>query len=229
MGAVTRQLVMPHARSFLLLDLRRLMRDPKTVVAFIVVLSVPVIGTLYGANLLQLQMMMSLFLPVIVGWSWGGDLAAGTLAPVAYGAIRPPSLLATRSAAFLLPTLFGYAIAALSCRSDAMETLAALAFAIHLLLLGVLLSSLFRSAECGWLPLFVAFAGVWLPIVSIMKRSGGEIPQPWLHALAVLFAPSIATSLGFASIKGAMLVHLAAALLWAALSIRTIARPGAIR
>lgn len=225
MGAVT----MPHAKSFLRLDLVRLARDVKSVAALAAILGVPVVGALYGVSALPLHMTMSLFLPVLAGWSWGGDLAAGTLAPLAYSAIAPSSLLATRCAAFALPILIGHGLAALAFRSDPMAALAALVFAMHVLLFGFLLSTLSRSAEVGWLPIFIAFAGVWLPTVSIMKRTGGEIPQGWLHVLAVLFAPSIATSLGFASLRGAMLVHLAAALLWAALSIRAIARPGAIR
>jgi hypothetical protein len=229
MDAVTREHPMLHRRSSVWLELLRLTRDVKVVVGFVVVLSIPVIGALYGANPLQLQMLASLFLPVLVGWSWGGDLAAGTLAPLAYGVMAPSSLLATRSAVFAVPTLLGQAIAALAFRGAPLDIFAALAFAMHVLLLGFLLSSVFRSAEVGWLPLFAAFAGVWLPIVSTMKRSGGEIPQHWLHALAILFVPGLATSLGFMTTIGMTLVHLGAALLWAALSFGAILRPGAIR
>lgn len=223
------ELPLPHRRSFLRLDLLRLVRDVKSVVAFVAILGVPVIGSIYGGSAFHLHVPMSLFLPVLVGWSWGRDLAAGTLAPLAYGAIKPTFLLRTRCAALALLTLSVHGIAALISLSDSIEILAGLAFAMHMLLFGFMLTTIFRSAEVGWLPAFVAFAGVWLPIIATLRRTGGEIPQPWLHALAVMFVPSIAASLGFTTTTGAMLLHIGASVVWSAVAILAITRDGAIR
>jgi hypothetical protein len=227
MGAVMR--IAGDSRAIIWLDVLRLTRDLKSVVALLAIISVPVAGAMYGANAFHLHAAMSLFLPVLVGWSWGRDLSAGTLAPLAYGAIRPVSLLGSRFAAFALAALMGHLIAALASRGEPIEACAAIVFAMHMLLLGFFLATICRSAEVGWLPLFAAFAGVWLPVVSTMKRTGGDVPQPWLHGLAVLFTPGLATSLAFTTTVSAMIVHITASVLWAVLAMFAVVRLGAIR
>jgi len=187
------------------------------VVFLVTIFAAPLFAALAGLSAAKTEMLGALFLPVLIGWSWGRDVSSGRLVPLALAGAGATMLLFVRLAAFAITALLGVVTVALAARTSASEMSLMTLFTAHILVLGFLLVTLFRSGDAGWVPLFVAFAGVWLPLVYAMKQTGGAVEQVWLRWLTAAFLPQFALDLRIYSVEHLQVLLAALSLLWLAL------------
>jgi hypothetical protein len=183
-------------------DAKRLLRDPKMWMFLVSIFGIPFFAASAGLSAAKTEMLGALFLPVIVGWSWGRDLSSGRLVPIALAGAGPHGLLFVRLVTIGAVTAIGVSAVAVLGRTSMDETLLMALFTSHILLLGFALVTLSRSGDVGWLPVFVAFAGVWLPILFTMKRLGAMADPPAVvRWLASALLPQVSMDLQLASTK----------------------------
>ena len=210
------------------LELVRLRRDARAIAALAAVFAAPLFAPLAGGSAVRTQMLTALFLPVIIGWTWGNDLASGRLVPLALSRFSPARLMAARIAAFGGIALLASVGAAIASHAAVDEAGVLILFVLQLTVFAFALITALRSAEAGWIPLFVAFAGVWLPMLAIMKRSGGAMPQRWLHWLTAMLLPQFAMELEFYLARQLMLIYAVLAAAWSLLAWLAVSRPEAL-
>lgn len=196
-------------------ELRRLLRDPKIVVGWLAVFGLPLLAVASaGSSGLWAVTATSLFLPVLVGWSWGADLATGRLAPLVLGRISKLILVAVRVTLFATGVLLGLLLLLLAARPPLRDALLVTATSLELLCLGFATVTILGGPHGGWVPIFIAIAGVWSPLVLTLKLHDSSVPPAWLRALALILAPRLGTGLEFLSPEVATLALAGLSILW---------------
>jgi hypothetical protein len=218
--------LIPMATSSLLrVEFLRLLRDVKTLLLLLAIFGTPPLAALGGGSVAKLLMFTALFLPVAIGWSWGADVASGRLIQLAVSRYSSTQLLFSRVVLFGGISILAGFIVALFSGTPSELTVLLLLFTLHIVLLGFFLCTWLRSAEVGWLPIFAALVAVWLPMLSVMKKTGGAIPQRWLRWLTAVLLPQFATELSFYSPRQLMLISGYLFVLWSILAFIAILRP----
>jgi hypothetical protein len=214
--------------SLLRFEFLRAVRDLKALVWLAVIFGSPFLAAWAGASVTKVQMFTTLFLPVIVGWSWGADVASGRLIQLAVGRYSRGQLLLAREIIFASLFTAGVLAVALVSGASIQEMMTMVLFTLHVTLLGFFLSTSFRSAEAGWLPVVAAFVGAWFPMLLVMKQTGGAMPQWWLHWLSAIFLPQFAISLQFFSARQLILMFACTSGLWGTLAYLVLQRSSAL-
>jgi hypothetical protein len=216
----------PALRNLLLqVDAKRLGRDPKMWIFFVAIFGIPLVAASAGLSAAKTEMLGALFLPVLVGWSWGRDLSSGQLVPIALAGAGPYRLFFVRFVTIGAVTAIGMSAVAVLGRTSTDETLLMALFTSHILLLGFALVTLSRSGDVGWLPVFVAFAGVWLPILFTMKRSGPMANPPALVLwLASALLPQVSMDLQLLSTKRLIILFAVLGPVWLAVTLLALRR-----
>lgn len=208
-----------HLWSLARFETLRIIRQPKYAVSWVAVFGAPLFFTYLlepsGARALSLT---ALFLPVVVGWNWGGDIAAGRLEPLSLGVATRAQIFLTRLFIFIAASLLGASALLLSSRAAPRDVLLGMASCTHFLGLGFLLATLFRRSETGWLPLFLALTAGWLPLMMTIGRSADDTAPRWLHPILALFLPEAAISLQVWPRLAALPALFTLAAIWAAVA-----------
>lgn len=208
-------------------DVARVLRDVKTILALVFVLGSPIAATKAGASYPKVFMLLALFLPVLVGWSWGADLAQGRLVQIALARRSLGALFGSRFVALVLPLIIVVPLARLES-APIPVTAAAFLFGVHMIALGFCLATWLRSPESGWLSLGIAVAGVWLPLLFVMKQVGTAAVPLVLRWLLVAFLPQFANDFGLYTPSRLICVYASLAAVWIALALLALRRPETI-
>ncbi len=219
---------MNNTPSYLAFELRRLMRDSRTLLALLVVFAVPVAAKFAGFGVFGGSAMSLLLVPVAVAWNWGRDLAEGPLVPIALSGRRPLVLLASRAAVLLLPLCIWLAFVSVLGRLEPAQIVLLGAFALHMLMLGFFLANLLRGTEAGWLPIVFLVVGVWAPMMSDLRAANGSAYSAWVRWSASLLAPVAALNLGFQSALSLAAISALSAAAWTSLCAVQLQRPGVL-
>jgi hypothetical protein len=195
------------------LDLLRVLRDPKLVVLF-----AAIFGTsLFASEVRELLTNIALlFLPVLVGWSWGADLEAGALVPMALAANDRLRFFFVRLAVLLGISLIAVLPILLDPEASWFSRACIAGEVAAQLLLGFLLVTATRNSHAGWIPIFLAIGGVFLPWVRMMRADVSAHPPWWLWLLGSTMFPSWSANLVPGSRPRVLLILFAASVLFAA-------------
>jgi hypothetical protein len=195
------------------LDFLRLFRDPKLVVVLAAILGT----SLFAAEVRDLLTNVALlFLPVLVGWSWGADFETGALVPMALAGNGPLRFFFVRLAVLLGSSLLAVLPTLLDPQASWFSRACIVGGVASELLLGFLLITATRNSHAGWIPIFLAIGGVFLPWVRMMRTDVSARPPLWLWLLGSTMFPGWTANLVPGSRPRILAVLLAASVLFAA-------------
>lgn len=176
-----------RAAALLQWDALRVARDARLLVFFTATLAISLFRSDIRALLTNVAL---LFLPVVVGWSWGADLETGALVPLSLAVDGRLRFYVVRFAVLLGISLAAISPVLLDPRAHAFDRLLVAGGLFAQLCLGFLLVTAARNSHAGWIPVFLALGGVLLPWLRLLRENPGAKPPLWLWILGSAIFPS---------------------------------------
>lgn len=198
------------------LELVRTRRDATLMIMWGAIFLLPLFSSLMlTGGAIHLLGLTGLLLPMWVGRDWGADVESGALGVIGLRMPAGPLTLLVGRALVYASMIFITAVPCLAIgRVSWLEGIFVTSHLMELTFLGLFLSTILRSQQAGWIPLFAAIFGVWLPFASIQTRLV-EATMPSLLKLAMLaFVPHLGVKQGIFSLETSAIGTAFLALLW---------------
>lgn len=197
------------------LELLRLFRDPSLIAMWVAIFLPPLVAMpMLGGGAVHLLGLTGLLIPMAVGKNWGSDVESGALGVMS---VRSASgvfeLILARALVYVLVIVISATPCLLVARVGLIEGAFVLLLLVELALLGQFLATVLRSQQAGWLPLFVAIFGAWVPFSVVTTRGDGHVPM-LLKATMAAAIPHLALRQQVFSLPQATLAVTAMAVSW---------------